>query len=377
MRNEVSAYLEEAREDVLAEIRRLAKAGSPHGARLYDLMLEYPLRPAKGLRPALCFATCGLLGGTRDAALPSATALELYHNAFLIHDDIEDGSVLRRHSPTLHRHHGLPIALHVGDGMLALALEPLLVNTKVVGVAAALQVLQICARMTRESAEGQMMELEWIRERRWNLRDRDYIRMVYKKTAWYTFLAPVLAGAAVARRSAARVGSLARFATLLGVAFQIVDDLLDLEGEQAELGKQSRGDLWEGKRTLVLLHALRSVGVAEREELVAILDRPPPSSRTEQWAALHEALQRVPLDDEQRVALERVLVRPHERSQRDVDRLWTAMEAAGSTAHARAVASAHAQRAALALDHACHGLPDSPHRRFLRHLVTYTVERSR
>jgi geranylgeranyl diphosphate synthase type II len=88
-------------------------------------MLDYPLREAKALRPAMCIATCRALGGSTEGVLQSATVLELYHNAFLIHDDVEDESEKRRDGTTLHRAHGVPVAINVGDGMLALALEPL------------------------------------------------------------------------------------------------------------------------------------------------------------------------------------------------------------------------------------------------------------
>jgi geranylgeranyl pyrophosphate synthase len=75
-------------------------------------------RPAKALRPALCIATSLSLGGDLDAVLPSAAVLELFHNAFLIHGDVEDGSQLRRHAATLHRLHGTSIAINVGDAAL-------------------------------------------------------------------------------------------------------------------------------------------------------------------------------------------------------------------------------------------------------------------
>ena len=85
---------------------------------LFNLMLDYPLRDAKALRPALCIATCRALGGQLEEVLPSAAVLEFFHNAFLIHDDIEDQSELRRGAPTLHYAHGVPIAVNVGDAML-------------------------------------------------------------------------------------------------------------------------------------------------------------------------------------------------------------------------------------------------------------------
>jgi len=111
------AYLDDCRGLVEAEIRRIVPADGRRGAALYDLMLDYPLREAKGLRPALCIATCRALGGKLEAVLRSAAVLELYHNAFLIHDDIEDESIMRRGGPTLHRTHGIPVAVNVGDAM--------------------------------------------------------------------------------------------------------------------------------------------------------------------------------------------------------------------------------------------------------------------
>src|SRR4051812_47807936 len=95
-------YLHECRDLVLPTIRGMIPEGSPYRTILYDRMLEYSLREAKMLRPAICIAACRALGGRVEEALPSAAVLELYHNAFLIHDDVEDGSELRRDQPTLH-----------------------------------------------------------------------------------------------------------------------------------------------------------------------------------------------------------------------------------------------------------------------------------
>ena len=148
-------------------------------------MRDYPLRGGKAMRPALCIATCRALGGSVEAVLRSAAAIELYHNAFLVHDDIEDKSELRRAEPTLHRKYGVPIAVNVGDGMLALSMSSLLANTEIVGVGKALRVLEAISRMAQESAEGQMIELDWIARGSWVLTDESYVRMVYKKTTWY------------------------------------------------------------------------------------------------------------------------------------------------------------------------------------------------
>src|SRR5450432_1210681 len=95
---------------------------------LYDLITEHLSRAGKGIRPALCIATCRAFGGTAEQALPSAAALELLHNAFLVHDDIEDGSEYRRGRPTLHLEHGVPLAVNTGDAMNALSLRVLKQN---------------------------------------------------------------------------------------------------------------------------------------------------------------------------------------------------------------------------------------------------------
>src|SRR6185295_19276952 len=138
---DLRGYLADARRLAIDEIRRFIPDDDACGPVLYDLMLDYPLRDAKGLRPALCIAASRALGGGLEAVLPSAAILELYHNAFLIHDDIEDGSEQRRDRPTLHREHGAPVAINVGDGMLALALTPLLDNMRVVGLGKALRII--------------------------------------------------------------------------------------------------------------------------------------------------------------------------------------------------------------------------------------------
>ena len=97
----VARYLEECRELVLDEIRDIVPADTRESGQLYELMLDYPLRAAKALRPALCVATCRALGGQLQSVLRSAAVLELYHNAFLIHDDVEDNSEMRRRGVSL------------------------------------------------------------------------------------------------------------------------------------------------------------------------------------------------------------------------------------------------------------------------------------
>ncbi|GDX80970.1 geranylgeranyl diphosphate synthetase [Deltaproteobacteria bacterium] len=343
----IEPYLADCRDLVVEEIRRITPPDGPWTGGLYALVLDYPLRGAKALRPALCIATARMLGAPLDAALPTAAALELYHNAFLVHDDVEDGSELRRGKPSLPSVHGVPVSVNVGDAMLALAMRPLLENTRLIGVRRSLAILDVLTRMAQRSAEGQAMELGWVRNGSWAVAPRDYLHMVYLKTAWYSFVAPMACGLIVADGSRLEV-QLRRLATMLGIAFQIQDDVLNLmeAGVEADVdseryGKEVAGDLWEGKRTLMLIHALACAPAAEAAEARRILDVP----RSEKVKA--------------EVAWLLAFVRRH-----------------GGIEEARRSALQHARRAARIYAQITPELPPSIHRDFLGDLIGYVTERS-
>jgi len=383
--DQVARYLGECRAIVLDEIHRLLPRRGRCRATLYDLVLDYPLRDAKALRPALCIATCRALGGWLEPVRRSAAVLELYHNAFLIHDDVEDGSLSRRNRPTLHRLYGTPIAINVGDAMLALALEPLLENMRDLGLGRALRVMQVVARMARESAEGQALELAWIRAARWDLTDRDYVGMVHKKTGSYTFISPVVIGGIVAGATPPQLHTLRRFAARLGVAFQIQDDVLNLIGDEAAHGKDPGGDLWEGKHTLILMHALRQASRRDQATARRILrtsrgrDLPPPSPDLPGLLASLRA--RGDLTAAGEAALRKALRPspsnpPGTRTAAETAFLRALIDRHKSIAYAQAVADRFAAAAARILQDAA-WIEPSTHRAFLRSLVDFVVERRR
>ncbi|BAZ32340.1 polyprenyl synthetase family protein [Cylindrospermum sp. NIES-4074] len=229
---------------------------------LYDMLVDYPFRNGKMLRPTMCISVARAVGGMGHDALISATALELYHNAFLIHDDIQDGSEARRGKETLHQLIGIPRAINVGDATNVLAVGLLLENLSVVGVGKALNILHEIEFMAQQSVEGQAMELDWVAKNSSNLTDQDYFKMCVKKTCWYTFMSPCRIGLILGYPSANTkdlvepLAGLTRFGMLLGIAFQIQDDLLNLQGELKNYGKEIGGDIYEGKRTLMLNHVL-------------------------------------------------------------------------------------------------------------------------
>lgn len=389
--SELGQYLADCRSLVIDEIRRIVPADSPFGPILYDLMMEYPLRSAKALRPAICIATCRALGGRLEPVLPTAAVLELYHNAFLIHDDVEDLSEKRRDQPTLHETWGMPIAVNVGDAMLALALAPLLDNMRLLGMGKALRILQAVATMSRESAEGQAIELHWVREAHFDQRDEDYERMVEKKTSFYSFVTPAAIGAIIAEAEPSHIDELTRFAKLVGVAFQIQDDILNVAADEARYGKEIGGDLWEGKHTLILLHALRSATPIERERACAILrkSRPRPSAAstlTEVGQIERVMLELARSGDLSGVAASalsaaidgvRFRLTSGEKTREDVSFLMDLIQRYRSVEYARGVALARAHDAARVLAESCSWLRASVHRSFLEGLVEYVIHRDR
>ncbi len=310
------------------------------GSQLDDLLSDYPSRGGKGLRPALLMATCEAHGGTEEDARSCAVAIELLHNAFLVHDDIEDGSRLRRGHPTLHHRVGLGPALNTGDALAVVALRPLhddqLLSTEV-----RRRVLDDWFRMAGATVSGQAMELSWREDPTVVLTEDDYLELILRKTCWYTTMFPLRAGATIATRGTAPLESLSRFGFLLGAAFQIRDDLLDLVGAPGDHGKDPLGDLWEGKRTLMLVHLVRHADAADRPALTEYLS-----------------------------------LRRDERTEDLVRDVRSMMDRAGSLAYAQEFGRGIAAAAGDAFDDAFADVPDSPHRRFVSDLVEFMLVRS-
>ena len=243
---------------------------------LYGPIAAHLSRMGKGLRPALCMATCAAFGGSEEEALQSAVALEMLHNAFLVHDDVEDGSEFRRNQPTLQTEHGIPLAVNAGDALNALSLKLVRENLPRLGSHLTWRIFQEFEHLMLQSLEGQAMELGWIRDNRCDITEEDYLTMVLKKTCWYSFIHPCRIGAMIATRDSMNLDRFNRFGFFMGAAFQIQDDILNLIGDHEKYGKEIAGDLYEGKRTLMLAHLLRRSVDAERNRLHTFLSLPRP-----------------------------------------------------------------------------------------------------
>ncbi len=259
---------------VSEEINRIIPDREPK-AQLYDLMRAYPAREGKGLRPTEIIASCCAFGGRAEDAVRIAAAIELFHNGFLVHDDIADESTHRRNETTLHAAYGVGLAVNAGDGLNLLAVDTVLSNLPTLGLARTLGLIHEILHMCRETIEGQAVELGWIHDHVVPARDEDYFYMSTKKTGWYTCITPVRIGAVSAGETDPSV--LDRFNEvfrLIGIAFQIQDDVLNLIGEEALYGKEPLGDLLEGKRTIMLIHLFRQADEQMRARLYELLRRP-------------------------------------------------------------------------------------------------------
>jgi len=241
---------------------------------LYSIVSSQMSNEGKGIRPALCLATCQAFGGNESEALPSAAAIELLHNAFLVHDDVEDESDFRRGEATLHKKYGVPIAVNVGDAMNAMSVRLLRQNLSRLGPELSARVFDEFDHMSIETIEGQAMELGWIRDNDCATSEDDYLLMVLKKTSWYSFIHPMRIGALIAQPERTDLDAFNRFGHFLGAAFQIQDDVLNLTGDQRKYGKEIGGDLLEGKRTLILTHLFANSAPHESDRLKAFFAKP-------------------------------------------------------------------------------------------------------
>jgi geranylgeranyl diphosphate synthase type II len=269
----VHELLEEYGALALGAMREHLQSREPR-RHLYDLVTDYPERGGRALRASLCIATARAFGAQAHDAVQSAAALEILHNAFLVHDDIEDDSDERRGHPTIHMLYGVPIAINVGDALALSSLRPLFVNRFLLGPELAFRILEEVETMARESIEGQAIELGWRRDNAIALRDEDYLHMVLKKTCVYTTIYPFRIGALIGTHGRVDIDPFTRFCFFLGASFQIQDDLLNLVGDKRAYGKEIAGDLWEGKRSLVLIRLLQLASQEERGRLRELLATP-------------------------------------------------------------------------------------------------------
>lgn len=240
---------------------------------LYNMMRDYPSRPGKGLRSSLCIFTCESFGGDKEKAIRTAAALEVFQSWILIHDDIEDYSELRRGEPVLHRKYGIPLSINTGDALHAKMWDILIGNQESLNKNKTIDIVNEFLCMINETTKGQHIELSWVANNSWDQKEEDYYLMVEKKTSWYTCIAPCRIGASIANLNKSKLDDLIPFGSKLGTAFQIQDDILNLKGDEKKYGKEQGGDIFEGKRTLMLIHLINKSNEKDRKKTLDIMNK--------------------------------------------------------------------------------------------------------
>jgi len=235
---------------------------------LYKPLADYSANGGKRHRPLICELACQAVGGDPSLARSAAAAIEHFHTAALIHDDIADESTLRRGKPCMHLTQGEGLAINAGD--LALSqVTGLVVNDDKLEDGIKLRILAELVEMTTRTIEGQALDIGWARDGRFDLTIQDYLLMATYKTAYYSGGIPLAVGAIIGGGSEEEIEALRNFGMAAGLAFQIQDDILNLVGKQQAVKKDFRSDITEGKRTLIAVHAIQHS--EQSKELVTIL----------------------------------------------------------------------------------------------------------
>ena len=230
-----------------------------------------PSSQGKALRPTLCLFVCEALSGEWSHALPAAAALELIHNFSLIHDDIQDGDVERRHRPTVWALWGQPQALIAGNAMRCLAdYAALEITQREVSQDKALRASWLLTQGYLDMTKGQCLDLAF--ENSMDIGISDYLTMISCKTGALIRCGMEM-GALVGSEDEQAIRAFAGCGSLLGLAFQIKDDALGIWGDEAATGKAVGNDIRRKKKSFPIVYALESAGKAARQRLTEVYSK--------------------------------------------------------------------------------------------------------
>ena len=230
--------------------------------------MDTSVSQGKALRPTLCLFACEALASEYSRALPAAAALELIHNFSLIHDDIQDQDMERRHQPTVWHLWGIPKAIWSGNAMQCTGdLSLLEVAQANVPAVTAIRVSDILTESYLEMIQGQCMDLDF--ESRTDIKSEEYLYMIACKTG-ALIRSALQIGALLATEDPATVKAFTEFGNHLGQAFQVRDDYLGIWGDQATLGKATGNDIRRRKKSYPVVFALERASGQAMEDLLRI-----------------------------------------------------------------------------------------------------------
>lgn len=229
-------------------------------ASLYEPNEYFLKLGGKRVRPVLCLMGNELFDEIKEDAWHAATAIELFHNFTLIHDDIMDKAPLRRGMETVHKRYGENTALLAGDVMLVTAYEAL----NKIDLGFVRPILYLFNNTAKEVCEGQQLDMDF--EKMDNVGLDAYIRMIQLKTS-VALAASLKMGAILGGSGQRNQDLLYEFGKKLGIAFQVQDDYLDAFGDPEKFGKQPGGDILANKKTFLLIHAFETASASQQKEL--------------------------------------------------------------------------------------------------------------
>lgn len=233
-------------------------------ASLYDPNHYFLKMGGKRIRPVLCLMGNELFEEISEDAWHVGTAIELFHNFTLIHDDIMDKAPLRRGLETVHHKYGENTAILAGDVMLVTAYEEL----NKINLNQLRPILTLFNKTAKEVCEGQQMDMDFEKEQTVSL--EAYLKMIRLKTS-VALAASLQTGSILGGAGERNQNLLYQFGEKLGIAFQVQDDYLDAFGDPGKFGKQVGGDIMANKKTFLLIHALETVTGGTKKELEALL----------------------------------------------------------------------------------------------------------
>jgi len=228
----------------------------------------------KRVRPVLCLMGNELFDEIKPDAWHVATAIELFHNFTLIHDDIMDAAPLRRGKETVHALHGVNTAILAGDVTNAMAYDHLAqINTSIIQ-----RVLSLFNKTSFHVCEGQQLDMDF--ETRDAVSFDEYVKMIELKTS-VLLAASLKLGAMIGGASVGNTEHIYEYGRNLGIAFQVQDDYLDAFGDPAKFGKQVGGDIKANKKTFLMIHAMESASAQQRKQLAELI-KTNPADKVEQ-----------------------------------------------------------------------------------------------
>jgi geranylgeranyl diphosphate synthase type I len=261
-------------------------------AALYDASLHLIRAGGKRLRPFMTLKFHSLYSDDESAAIPAACALELVHNFTLIHDDIMDRDDMRHGVPTVHKSFGEPLAILAGDVLFAEAFKLVSETPAFAGDHGRLKrAVDLLAESLVVLCEGQAIDVKASGDEIYT--EEQYYDIIRKKTA-ALFEAASVMGVLTGGGTEEDMGNARMYARNLGMAFQIVDDLLGVVGDPAETGKPVGNDLREGKKTLPIFMAVQRSSGKDRELLMAVWGKE--EAKQEDVEAAVEALRRLDVE---------------------------------------------------------------------------------